>query len=160
DPEHFIGNQRLLNSGDARGQERAARVLIKAEQGFAELRKAIDILRRPGDCVAFGAVRATDGFIEGLALWTDDATLQVMVSTEDRVSTVSFYPDPDHALSDLGFARSFRFRRPDSPDAQHIEVRAGRQTICSATVVSPASIVTATHEIIPERETTGKNEIT
>jgi GT2 family glycosyltransferase len=161
DPEHLIGNQRLLNSGNARSQERAAKVLVNAEQGFAELRKAIDVLRARGDCRGFGAIRATDAFIEGWAIWTDEATLQVVVSSADSVSTVSFYPDPDHALSDLGFARSFRFRRPESLDVQHIVVRAGRQTICSATVVSPAGdVVTAAHQIISERATTGDADIT
>jgi len=135
DPEHLIGNRRLLRWGDRRQQERAARTLIKIERDFAELRKTLKVLRAQGERGAFGAVAALEASIEGWAVWRGDAPLEVTVRDEESAATVAFYADRDHALADLGRAVSFSVKRPESTRSQRIAVVADGQKICS--IVAP-----------------------
>lgn len=139
DPEHLVGNRWLLRWGGRGQQERAAETLIKIEQNFVELKKAMSVLRAHRRRRTFGAVIALETSINGWAVWRADTPIEVTVWDEENASTASFHGDKDHPLAAFGHAVSFSITRPESRRPQHITVSAGGRTICSTFAPAHAS---------------------
>src|SRR3974390_3099462 len=118
-PDDISANQRMLAWTTGPKQQQAASRLIRRRCTYEMLRKAIQVLAENGQ-QNFANVIIYDDVIEGWAVWTDEAPLEVSIS--DRRSTLNtlLEPDPFHPLADYGYAKSFSVRRPQSVGPQSI----------------------------------------
>ena len=118
-PDDIPANQRMLVWTTGLKQRQAASRLIRRRCNYETLRRSIQVLTENGQ-QNFANVIIYEDAIEGWAVWTDEAPLEVSIS--DRRSTLNtlLEPDPFHPLANYGCARSFSVRRPKSVDPQSI----------------------------------------
>jgi GT2 family glycosyltransferase len=133
-PENVAANRRMLAWAHGPRQLRAAFAIIANEHNFDLLRHAIEVLSAEGQQDFVNATIFEDT-IEGWAVWTDEAPLEISISDGANRITVLFKPDPSHPLAGCGHAASFSVSRPKSENSQYIRLSVAGSILYSVQTV-------------------------
>ncbi|MBX9844249.1 MAG: glycosyltransferase [Xanthobacteraceae bacterium] len=129
-PEDLAANRRMLAWAEGAGQRQAAQVLVRCEQDFKVLAKAVSLLRKGRKRGTFGAIRYTDTEIFGWASWPGRRLPKLRIEADSTVIE-TLTADPRHPLRTPGsHAATFSLSRPRSDAAQTVSLSVGRTTVC------------------------------
>ena len=95
-PEDLAANRRMLAWAEGARQLQAAQVLVRCEQDFKVLAKAVSLLRKGRKRTAFGAIRCTDTEIFGWASWPGRSLPKLRIEGDTTVIE-TLAADPRHA---------------------------------------------------------------
>ena len=130
-PDDIAANRRMLTWAEGRQQMKAALTLIRFENDFVFLSRAMSILQKRGQR-KFGRVEINEDTIEGWAAWDGKAELEVSITDDTQNVHVALEPDAFHPLAEYGHAVSFRVPRPKSSRIQTISLSAAENVFHSA----------------------------
>jgi GT2 family glycosyltransferase len=129
-PEDLAANRRMLAWAEGARQLQAAQVLLRCEQDFKILAKAVSLLRKGRKRTAFGAIRYTDTEIFGWASWSGRSLPKLRIEGDTTVIE-TLAADPRHALRTSGSHSATLSRpRPRSNAMQTVSLSVGRKLFC------------------------------
>lgn len=140
-PEYIAANRRMLAWAEGPQKISAASAIIANEHEFDVLRHAIQVLRAEGQD-AFVNVTVLEDTIDGWAVWSDEALLEISISDGTNRTSTLFKPDPLHRLADCGHAASFSVSRPGSKSPQSVRLSTAGTILYSAEIPPRTGILT------------------
>jgi GT2 family glycosyltransferase len=129
-PEDIAANRRMLAWAEGARQLQAAQVLLRCEQDFKVLAKAVSLLRKGRKRTAFGVIRHTDTEIFGWASWSGRSLPKLRIEGDTTVIE-TLAADPRHPLRTSGSqAATFSRPRSQSHATQTVSLFAGKRPFC------------------------------